>query len=234
MGSKENYYDSLFPMRLNINRPLSRPSQPITNMTIVLDLDETLVRSEEGSEIKLLTKYLNDPKFYNRRQDMYTLTVNSSRYQTLMYGIKRPYLDIFLDFVFQYFKYVIVWSAGQYDYVHKICNIIFNGHYRPDLIYTNDDCVIEKKVLTKPLRKVYDVNKGIDETNTLILDDRETVFQGPNPRNGILIPTYDPYLSETSTSKIDDRLVQLMRWLMLPNVRNTQDVRYLNKNFIFS
>jgi hypothetical protein len=92
---------------------------------------------------------------------------------------------------------------------------------------------MEKRVLTKPLRKVYDANKGIDEKNTMILDDRETVFT-PNPRNGILIPAYDPYTSEIPGSKVDNRLVELMRWLMQPSVMNTQDVRYLQKNFIFS
>lgn len=232
-GSANAYYDSLPPSRLRINKPVIR-TPAITDMTIVLDLDETLVRSEEGDEAKMLIKYLVDPKFYNRRQDMYKIVVDTGRSKSLMYGIKRPYLDLFLDFVFYYFRNVIVWSAGHYDYVHKICNIIFNDHYRPDAIYTNDDCVMEKRVLTKPLRKIYNTEKDINEKNTIILDDRETVFSGPNPRNGILIPAYDPYLSEPINSNVDNRLLEFMRWLMLPRVRNTSDVRYLDKNFIFS
>jgi TFIIF-interacting CTD phosphatase-like protein len=232
----DEYYNSIRPFRLGIGRPSRESIVPVTNLTIVLDLDETLVRSEEGTSIKLLTRYLTENKYYNRRRDMYHFVMRDNKTSREIYGIKRPFVDNFLDFAFTYFKRVIVWSAGQYEYVHNICNILFGDNYQPDLIFTYDDCEFTNNkngILTKPLRKVWDTFQDTNERNTMILDDRSTVFEKVNPRNGVLIPAYDPYASEGINTNVDTRLPEFMMWLSSDQVKYSSDVRVLDKNNIF-
>jgi hypothetical protein len=68
---------------------------------------------------------------------------------------------------------------------------------------------------------------------TYHLDDRDDVCL-KNPRNGIKIPEYDPAFTPEGIVKDDIALIQLMYWLMLPEVLATTDIRMLDKSKIFT
>ena len=69
--------------------------------------------------------------------------------------------------------------------------------------------------------------------NTFIIDDRLSVFQEPNPNNGIQIPAYKPLFNENSFRNNENSLIELKNWFMKPEVINAKDVRTLDKSKIF-
>ncbi len=218
-----------FPSRTNM-----------TNHGIVLDLDETLVHSFLD-----LNKYreLGIEAQPDLRTRAYTLnladvvTPKGQGHMTRMWGVRRPHLREFLVFCFSYFRIVVVWSAGKYGYVHNIVNQIFGEIIPPHAVLTWNDCaIIQGGTCDKDLRKIYnnpELSRYLRPENTFILDDRTTSFATHTPYNGILIPAYNPD-SELDQLRADDTaLLQFKAWLMRPEVQRAQDVRTLDKNYIF-
>lgn len=157
-----------------------------------------------------------------------------------MWGLLRPYAREFLIFCFSYFRGVIVWSAGKKNYVHAIVDYLFKDIKRPLVIYTYNELEgLQDKTFIKPIKKLIDnvpgLNKYMSLENSFILDDRDSVFLGPNPGNGIKIPAYKCNFSKLSSMRADDiALKQLMIWLSKPEVINCKDVRELDKTNIFN
>lgn len=223
----------------------SIPSKSLTNKCIVLDLDETLVHSNENLfELRSLN-VMNDPKLIDLRGRLYELSMDDVVYKkgqgikTEMWGITRPHVKEFLIACFSYFKVVAVWSAGKKKYVEAIVDYLFRDIKRPHVIYSRDDC--EKttdNILTKPLEKMIKQESGLSKymslENTFILDDRRTVFETPNPDNGIQIPAYVPAFNVRSLRTDDIAFKQLMTWLLRSDVINSKDVRDLDKTGIFN
>jgi len=218
-------------MSRNQNLMYLVPKQSITDKTIVLDIDETLVHTEE--EIKELEemKVLSYPTLAG---ETYFLTLDNG--DTRMWGTKRPHLDEFLLFCFTYFDNVCIWSAGQYDYVHAIVNKLFAGFRLPDIIMTFDDCVQSNDGdWVKPLEKFYKHPKAkgkIFPESTFIVDDKPYSFEN-NKDNGILIPPYSPE-NINELREEENNLNRLRGWFIQPQVRFEKDVRTLNKNDIFT
>jgi len=222
-------------------------NKPLTDKCIVLDLDETLVHSHSQGNIDLLKELnlITDPQNMDLRDRIYKITMDDVVYKrgtgekTEMWGIIRPGVRQFLIDCFNYFKIVIVWSAGRKNYVHAIVDKLFENLKRPHIIYSFDD--LEKLpdgTLIKPLNKLIQTVSGLDKymslENSFILDDRESVFKEPNPYNGIEIPPYKPNFNLNSLRiNDDDKLKQLMNWLHTPEVINSKDVRRLDKSKIF-
>ena len=155
-----------------------------------------------------------------------------------MWGIFRPYVREFLIHCFNYFKIVIVWSAGRKNYVHTIVDQLFAGLRRPHVIFTYDD--LEKlhngtliKPLNKLIEKVPGLNRYMSLENTFIIDDRTSVFQEPNPGNGIEIPAYKPAFNVKGLRTEDEALLHLIQWFNHPEVVSSPDVRALDKSRIF-
>lgn len=221
------------------------PVKPLTNKCIVLDLDETLVHSNENlSQLRDLN-IMNNPKLIDLRGRVYELSMDDVVYKkgqgikTEMWGITRPHVKEFLIACFSYFKVVAVWSAGKKKYVEAIVDYLFKDIKRPHVIYSRDDC--EKttdNILTKPLEKMMKQEPGLAKymtlENTFILDDRKSVFETPNPDNGIQIPAYIPDFNERSLRTDDIAFKQLMTWLLRPEVMHSLDVRDLDKSNIFN
>ena len=98
---------------------------------IVLDIDATLVHTHgELDNFKMLKVY--DPKTQmNLRKKVYSMvlidvsSVPGEGEVTELSGIYRPYLKEFLEFCFQYFENVVIWSAGKKKYVEKCANLCF-------------------------------------------------------------------------------------------------------------
>ena len=218
----------------------------ITDHILILDIDETLVHTSDDEKAWINMNIYRDSKSIDIRDRMYTLNIDTTRSNgpsKFMWGSKRPHLNKFLNFCFLYFKAVVVWSAGVYEYVHLITEDIFKDTQEPHVILTRSNCVGNINHLEKPFWKMihdtpdlteyinYDLNKGFK--NVFIIDDRLSSF-AQNPKNGINIPLYDPKDSVNDIRKDDVCLLQLMNWFSQPDVINSDDVRTLDKSKIFT
>lgn len=221
------------------------PFKALTNKCIVLDLDETLVHSNDNiDELKSLG-IMTDPQLIDLRNRTYEISMDDVVYKkgqgikTDMWGIVRPHVKEFLIACFSYFKVVAVWSAGKKKYVEAIVDFLFKDIKRPHIVYSRDECErTTDNTLTKPLEKMIKQELGLSKymslDNTFIIDDRTSVYEVPNPNNGIQIPAYAPAFNIRTLRNDDIALKQLMTWLLNPDVMNSTDVRNLNKSDIFN
>jgi TFIIF-interacting CTD phosphatase-like protein len=216
--------------------------QSLTDLRIVLDLDSTLVHSSIDMAAFEKLRIYSNPANIALRERTYTFELIDASGEpgygekTPMWGIFRPHLKEFVDFMSMYFKEIYVYSAGLYKYVNSVTDIIFSQALtKPVLIYSRDDCLSYTGELVKPLTKIYNDPRatGANETNTFVLDDRDKTFCF-NPYNGIKIPIYEPNPTFGEIMKEDICLEQLMYWLSLPEVMNCRDVRELDKSTIFT
>ena len=210
---------------------------------IVLDIDATLVNThgDDGEFVNL--KIITEPKMLKFRKRIYSMnladvTTEPGEGEKLkLYGIYRPYLKEFIEFCFNYFDNVIIWSAGKKKYVEKMCELIFvDSKKQPLIIYNWNNTTIDGDRITKPLKKLYDDprTKGMmNENNTFVVDDRDDTYF-LNKNNGILIPEYEVSLSLNGLKLQDDNLLKLMAWFSLDEVSNSEDIRTLKKTNIFS
>lgn len=215
-----------------------------TKKNIVLDIDATLVHTHGEIEQFTMLNVFSDADRIKYRRNLYQMklidvvSVNGAGIVTTLAGIYRPYLREFLDFCFEYFDNVIIWSAGKKKYVEKMCEIMFPfKEQQPLIIYTFDDCIVgEEDYLKKPLSKLYKDprTKGrLNEKNTFVLDDRDDTFS-MNHHNGIMIPEFESDMSiEDITEHDDHAFLQLMAWLSTNEVKKSTDVRKLKKTKIF-
>ena len=220
----------------------------LTNKCIILDLDETLVHSNDSLELLNELGIYTDPQNYDLRERTYKVNMDDVVYKkgegikTEMWGIFRPHVKEFLADCFRYFKVVAIWSAGKRNYVNVILDRLFTDvGYRPHIIWTYDEIEIfqssHNKILVKPISKMIEkipgLNKYMSLENTFIVDDRSAVFQDINPANGIEIPAYKPNFTLKGLRGDDLALKQLSKWFMKPEVQNIKDVRDLDKKYIF-
>jgi TFIIF-interacting CTD phosphatase-like protein len=243
----------------NIGEDIVKSEIPKTNKCIVLDLDETLLHTDENEDSSTFEElnFMSNPNLYPIRDRLYRFDIydigskNGYGPKSEIWGITRPHLNEFLSFCCQYFSVVAVWSAGQQRYVDAICQRIFRNVERPHIIYTRNNC--QKHVKTestfKPLFKLStefvhtkdkyyqkdDQQKSNQLTleNTFIIDDRASTFI-ENPLNAIQVPPYEPRMNIQELMQDDDTLLRLMDWFMKPEVIQAKDVRILRKNNIFT
>lgn len=184
-----------------------RQRRTITEFTIVLDIDETLLHT------------FRDPSSSGE----YTVLLGDYDSQIKYSGVFRNGLNEFLKFCFLYFKNVIIWSAGTSGYVHKICEIIFKDlQYNPDRILTHDDVIqLPENRYYKPLTKIF--SETINKSNTYFVDDREENFM-MNKENGIIIPIFD--------GEDDNYLLTLKNWFLQPHVINIDVVTLDNVDWL--
>ena len=179
--------------------------------TIVLDLDETLLHSDEAPEA--LANFDRPPDYH---------VPNTS-----MVGWLRPHLKAFLEYLFDNFD-VIVWTAGSKEYADVVVPAAFREHGlpMPRRILSADDCGSRlenvgwqryEKGRYKPLPKLW--KRGLSHKNTLIIDDRADTASD-NIENLILMPEF---------VRDDDYLLKLKRWLQRENVAKRSNLSLLDK-----
>ena len=211
---------------------------------IVLDIDATLVHTHgDMDDFKMLNVYGNDEQLEMRKKvyNMRIIDVSDVPGEgevTDLAGIYRPYLREFLEFGFSYFDNIVIWSAGKKKYVEKMCEYMFPLKKQPILIFNYDDCEgDENNLIIKPLEKIYnhpDCKGKLFPENTFVLDDRSETYS-MNKRNGIQIPEFESDMSvEDICNHPDVEFLKLMSWLSTKEVRESDDVRKLNKKNIFS
>jgi len=213
---------------------------PKTDKTIVLDLDNTLICSFDEKNMHDNDYYYNIDDFNLFHTDSYDHSYCMFSNGYILWGVKRPNLIIFLDFIFKYFENIIVWSAGEKTYVDQICKYIFqdNGFPCPKIIWARDKCEKQGKYYHKPLRKLIEYTNSVnspvklDINKMIILDDRTYTFFD-NVNNGILIPAYSPKIEIDSIFNNDNSLLQFCNWCLTPNVINATSLIEISKTNIF-
>ena len=223
------------------------PFKSLTNKCIVLDLDETLVHSNENMDKLQELEIMTNPELLDLKRRTYQISMDDVVYKkgegvkTVMWGIVRPHVKEFLVSCFSYFKVVIVWSAGKRKYVDAIVDFLFKDIRRPHVVYSYDQCErTSNNLIVKPFMKMINAEPGLNKymslDNSFMIDDRNTVYAGyvgDNPDNGIQIPAYRPAFNIHSLRSDDIALKQLMTWFLRPEVMASPNVRELNKNDVF-
>ena len=216
--------------------------ESISDLNLVLDIDDTLVQTFDDIQALYKCPIMKNPKFYPVRKRIYILKfdgdegdVGKESEEDVVWGIKRPHIEEFLAFASEYFRNVVIWSAGTYDYVHAIVKNLFkNVPCNPTKIFTRNDCAQSQEYgYEKPLQKIYDAIPEMNSRNTILIDDRQEVFSRKDPDNGIIIPPFSPDLDDLSSMTNDRCFVELQEWFMNPDVIETRDVRRIPKNNIF-
>lgn len=214
----------------------------LTNMCVVIDLDATLISTQDSFDDFKKLNIMKDPNLLEIRRRCYCIKLtdidtvgDGSRYD--FWGIKRHYLDEFILFCFNYFKYVLIWSAGKKNYVEAIVDNIFKNFKKPHLVWTHDDIVFDDdengmKPLAKLMASPFGKKHKITAENTLFIDDNEVTFV-KNKKNAVYIPGFDPEPIIESLSEINTDLLKLKYFLLLPHVRNADDVTKLDLSNIF-
>ena len=163
---------------------------------IILDIEETLIHCK--------TK---EPKNY----DFY-FQIEKVKY----YIIYRPYLEEFINFIFEYFDTINIWTAATQDYAHKIILKILNTKLKnKELIKKKLKCFFTRKHValdgTKELDKIFQNPSAIEfkilPENTIMIDDKSHVFN-KNTGNGLIIPAF-------MGNKKDNNLLKLIHFLKL-------------------
>lgn len=221
--------------------PARRSVDPVTDFSIILDLDETLIHTMDEGTQQLESLILNGPQHVALRGRLFHITIDDlfekrgKGTRSDYWGVKRPHLNYFLGFCFSYFKVVAVWSAGKKPYVDAVVRSIFDGIGTPHIVYSYDEVVSSSSDYHKPIGKMLSdprVRGLMSESTTFFLDDRaENFITGRD--NFILIPPYRPPANVDSFYRDDLTLLQLRHWLLQPEVMDAHDVRKLDKKKIW-
>ena len=214
----------------------------ITDKVCVLDLDATLLSTADDLSSFKELGIMTNPKLLALRRRCYCIKLtdvetrgDGSTYS--FWGIKRPHIDEFLLFVFNYFKICVIFSAGKYSYVHAIVNDIFKNLRPPCLVWTYNDIELDEegevlKPLTKLMNSDFKYKHLITKQNTIFIDDNETTF-AKNKKNAIYIPAYEPEFTIESMMKNDSALLQIKHFLLLPHVLYSDDITKVDMTTIF-
>lgn len=199
---------------------------------LILDIDSTLIYANGNMDtFEKLKIHTDNTELRNRVYSFQLVDAvdpPGTGTTTPMWFIYRPYCKEFIEFALDYFDEVRVWSAGKYKYVHAIVNILFRETGVPDKIKTFDDCDYTEKGLFKPLK---DYSHNLD--NVLILDDRDDTFS-LNPKNGIHIPAYEPFVVNKLEDDKDIALLQFACWLSIPHHRPPVKLTEMVKKGMFN
>ena len=213
---------------------------PRTDRTIILDIDSTLLYTfpPEENVLPQLGIFL-DHKYIPVRDRIYHLPLENLSQRgdgtrSVLWGITRPYLKEFLSFCFDYFKTVVICTAGLEMYADAVCDELFRDLPKPHAIFSRFDLVLDgKNTYRKPINNfIPRVGRGMSLANTLALDDNQDTFSH-NPRNGITIDRYEPFCTFDGLMSEDNALRELQEWLEQPHVIAAADVRELDKANIF-
>lgn len=182
----------------------------VPSLTVVLDLDETLVHTY-GNITQDNVDMISNVASLDIRNRLYIVDFGR---EGKMVGVQRTYLRSFLNFCSKFFKYVIVYSAGAKNYVHSVVKKIFKGLKVPDMILTREDCITLRdnsivKSLDIVVKKMKDKGLYVDKKDIVFIDDNEDYIRLDRP-NAINIPAYNPSYALESIRKKDTCLLQIL------------------------
>jgi hypothetical protein len=211
-------------------------SQQPSSQSVVLDLDETLVHTFSSRD-KLTAELKANPDVADR---LYTLECREGTF----WGIKRPHLDEFMDYVADRFDHVGVWSAGTEGYVSEVVKaiqprcelacVLSRGHCdQVHTEYVDDEGVVSypnSPELCKPLNHLFEKYPAqFNRYNTWVIDDRQD-YAKENLLNWLAIPPFAPSLKSIANTE-DDYLLRLMDWFDQDEVRFAPNVLEVLKDW---
>ena len=171
---------------------ISKPNQK-SDKVVIFDLDETLVHTNKNQQIdSLLDHYIPIKSKLYVVNTVYDVQDDHVKI-TNMWGLTRPYFSELINFCFNRFDKVIVWSAGTERYVRDVVKKTFSKIGNPDFIFTRKDLLSTEEGDTKSILYLAKQNPmlGLNLKNTIVIDDKEYNFL-ENKDNGVLIPEYLP------------------------------------------
>lgn len=210
---------------------LEDPKTSKTDRVVVLDLDETLVKSfhlpeelasidtlkiwssPDHSELRLIVKHLSVENPYS---------IPGAGVKIKVYMVYRPGLKKFLSRLTHWASSIIVLTAGKASYAWKAFQQIWSDLPMPRALLTADICDEEvvdvpgigrQRRLYKRLEKIYTMYPGEARPDNTILIDNAEYNTKPNPQNSILIPDYEPRPTIEGITAHDDRLGKIMDFL---------------------
>ncbi len=157
---------------------------------IILDIDETLIHTE-SVPLEYEKHYDYDFKFKGLGKSFY-------------YTKKRPFLDQFLNYVFESFD-VAIWTAAGEDYALEILKGINIDKSKLKFFYTQENCTIKLSYDYSDYYGVKNLNKlkkkGYNLDKVLIVDDKsETAVN--NYGNLIQVKPFTDDLDDTELLKL--------------------------------
>tara|TARA_R110002072_G_scaffold45565_4_gene126730 strand:+ start:12370 stop:13218 length:849 start_codon:yes stop_codon:yes gene_type:complete len=205
---------------------ISQRSGKTNGKHLVLDLDETMVHTF-GHEAELASFIEELGELDKKRIKKLDFSDGSGS----MWTYVRPHAELFLEVAFAEFDTVSVWSAGTYEYVHKLVDLLFVNR-RPKFVMTRNDCNEiqvgnpDGACRFKPLENIYTVHPSHNRYNTLIVDDRTDIC-GFNCLNNIKIPEFSIGDHNHEILVGDFSLLILAEWFLSDRFRKTSSVQEL-------
>ena len=104
---------------------------------------------------------------------------------------KRPFLDEFIDFLFEHYD-VAIWSSVKLWNIQQLVAFIFGDKERKlKLIWSQDQCEAvenpninsKKPLFLKNLSYLWEMFPQYDQTNTLLIDDSDDKSKNNDPQN---------------------------------------------------
>jgi TFIIF-interacting CTD phosphatase-like protein len=191
----------------------------------LLDLDQTLISAEALEEFDDKKNKLKKKKFVHHNMDGYYIV------------FERPYLQEFLDYLFENFN-VSIWTAASKEYALFILDkiILQKKGRKIDYLFFSYHCKISSyfKNGTKMLDMLWDIYKITDykKENTFILDDYDDVYK-KQPENAIIAIPFQYYNKESENDNFLKGLIELLKKLKerkinvkdINNVINGKDIK---------
>ena len=195
---------------------------------VVLDIDSTLVFTMDDKMLNALEKSVSKSN-YDLSKIIYKIPDPVD--EMFAFGLKRPHIELFLQFCFWYFDGVCIWTAGTAMYAKKIVAELFKDLPSPMAVFTRNDCALDStNTYYKPLSSMYKKYPQMNASNTIIIDDNPTTIKD-NPNNAILIPAYAVTTSLASIQKEDVALLVIMWNLLTQEYLECEDYRTLKHDF---
>lgn len=220
------------------NWPREKPAKTTTDLVLVIDLDETAVRTYKNQEALKNIPIFKDEKLVGLRKRAYKATINDPDNVKVVHdiwGVSRPHLREFLAFATTFFKYIFVWSSAQPRYVNEIVDFIFASLPRPYVLTQKDCGHDENGQFFKPLRTIIDKypSLGLKMEMMLMIDDLQQNMSR-NANNGIHIRKYKPEPVLKDLIEDDLTLLVIMEWLRQSEVINCLNVQKIEKPQTFT
>lgn len=177
------------------------PNKKGSRLSVILDLDNTLISSLSLKEIKKIKNIDKRKLEYHTMEGYYRV-------------YSRPHLKKFLSYIFKNFD-VSVWTAASRDYASFIIEKIIIGGKKDrqiKMFLYDNNCDESQKYYDenspKDLRYLYNFN-GYHPCNTVIIDDLSDVFKA-NPKQTIRAPYFD---AKKDSSEKDEFLLDTINIL---------------------
>lgn len=155
----------------------------VRRKVLVLDLDETLVHSQNNNPN--IIKHRSQPDFILR------VHIERGQEPVKFYVNKRPHVDYFLDVVRQWYD-IVVYTASIEQYGTQVINVLDNKRGIFKRRFFRQHCVVDSmNQYTKDLSMILP-----DMSSVFIIDNSPTAYKN-FPDNAIAVPTWYSDRSDT-------------------------------------